>query len=60
MQVRCQRCGFMFTLSRDALAAALEEIGKTPTKHYNIECPKCRRQIKVPVKQMRRFQPRQE
>ncbi len=60
MQVRCQRCGFMFTLSREALAAALAEIEETPTRHYNVECPKCRRQIKVPVKQMRRFQPRQE
>jgi hypothetical protein len=50
----------MFTLSREALTAALEEIEKTPTKHHNIECPKCRRQIKVPVKEIRRFQPSQE
>jgi hypothetical protein len=50
----------VFTLSHDALATVLEEIKETPTKHYNIECPKCRRQIKVPVKQIRRFQPRQE
>jgi DNA-binding LytR/AlgR family response regulator len=60
MQVRCQQCRFMFTLSREALTAALEEIEKAPTKHYNIECPKCRRQIKVPVKEIRRFQPHQD
>ncbi|MBN1976421.1 MAG: hypothetical protein JW918_03370 [Anaerolineae bacterium] len=60
MQIRCQRCSFVFTLSHEALTTALEEIDKTPTRHYNIECPKCRRQIKVPVKQIRRFQPRQE
>jgi DNA-directed RNA polymerase subunit RPC12/RpoP len=60
MQVRCQQCGFMFTLSREALAAALEEIEKSPAKHYTIECPQCRRQIKVPVREIRRFQPRQD
>ncbi len=60
MQVRCQRCRFMFTLSREALAAALEEIEKTSAKHYNVECPKCRRQIKVPVREIRRFQPPQD
>ncbi len=60
MQARCQRCGYMLTLARDAVAAALEEIKETPTKHYNVECPKCRRQIKIPVKNMRRGQPRSE
>jgi DNA-directed RNA polymerase subunit RPC12/RpoP len=60
MQVRCQRCSFMFTLSHETLLAALEEVEKTPAKHYNIECPKCRRQIKVPAKEIRRFQPPQE
>lgn len=60
MQARCQRCRFMFTLSREALTAALEEIEKSPAKHYNVECPKCRRQIKIPVKEIRRFQPRQD
>lgn len=59
MQIRCQRCGYMFTLSREAVAAALEEVEQTQAKHYDVACPKCRRQIKVPVKNMRRFQPRQ-
>ncbi len=48
----------MLTLARDAVAAALEEIKETQDKHYNVECPKCRRQIKIPVKNMRRSQPR--
>jgi DNA-directed RNA polymerase subunit RPC12/RpoP len=60
MQVRCQRCGYMYTLSRDAVAAALEEVEQTQAKHYNVECPKCRHTIKVPVRAMRRFPPRQE
>jgi hypothetical protein len=47
----------MFTLSREALAAALDEIEKSPAKHYNVECPKCRRQVKVPVRNLRRAQP---
>lgn len=60
MQVRCQRCGNMFTLSREAVAAALEEVKATQAKHYNVECTKCRRQVKVPVKRLLRSQPRQD
>ena len=56
MQARCQRCGYMLTLGRDMVAAALEEIKETQAKHYNVECPKCRRQIKIPVKNMQRSQ----
>jgi ribosomal protein S27E len=58
MQVRCQRCGYMFTLSRETVAAALEEAGQNQARHYAVDCPKCRHQIKVPVKDMRRFRPR--
>lgn len=58
MQVRCQRCHHMFTMSRDELQIAAEEISKTKVKHYNVECPKCRRQVKVPVKSMKRFLPK--
>jgi len=60
MQIRCQRCGYMFTLSRDAVTAALEEAEQAQAKHYAVDCPKCRRQIKVPIKDMQRFRPRQE
>ena len=58
MQVRCQRCGYMLTLSREAIATALDEAEQTQAKHYNFDCPKCRRRIKVPVKNMRRLRPR--
>ena len=57
MQVRCQRCGFMLTLSHAALVAALEDLDQTQAKHYNVECSKCRRQIKVPAKDIKRFRP---
>jgi len=60
MQVRCQRCGYMFTLSREIVAAALEEVAQTQAKHYAVDCPKCRRQVKVPVTELQRGHPRQE
>ena len=58
MQVRCQRCGYKFTLGHQAVTAALEELEQTQARHYNLDCPKCRRQIKVPAKEIQRGQPR--
>ena len=58
MQIRCQRCGYKFTLGRQAMTALLEELEQTQAKHYNLDCPKCRRQIKVPAKEIQRFRPR--
>lgn len=55
MQVRCQRCGEMFTLSREEVAAALEELDRTHAKHYNVSCRKCRHQIKVLAKDFERY-----
>ena len=60
MQVRCQRCGYPFTLGREAIVAALEQVKESEAAHYNFDCPKCRRQIKVPVKNLRRSVPRQD
>ncbi len=57
MQIRCQRCGFMFTLSREAIAAAVKELEKTQAGHYGVECPKCRHRVKVPAKEIKRMQP---
>ena len=58
MQIRCQRCGYKFTLSRQALTTAQEELERTRARHYDFTCPKCRRQIKVPATDIRRSQPR--
>ena len=58
MQARCQRCGWSTNLSREWMAAALEEATEKKLKYYQIECGKCRHGIKVPVKQIRRFAPR--
>lgn len=57
MQIRCQRCGHMFTLSRQTVVAALEETEKSRAEHYGVECPKCRHRVKVPVKDLKRARP---
>lgn len=48
----------MFTMSREAVAAAMEELEKTKAEHYGAECPKCRHRVKVPAKDIQRAQPR--
>ena len=55
LQVRCPKCGWNFTLSRDAIANIMEEVNETKAKHYTMECPKCRQAIKVETKRIRRF-----
>jgi RNA polymerase-interacting CarD/CdnL/TRCF family regulator len=40
------------------MAAALEEATEKKLKYYQIECGKCRHNIKVPIRQIRRFAPR--
>ncbi len=57
--VRCQRCGHMFSLSREQVTAALEELQEKGMLHYNVECPKCRHQVKVPRPTLERMRPRQ-
>jgi ribosomal protein S27E len=55
MQVRCQQCGWMFTLSRDAIANIMDEIKDSRQTHYTIECPKCRHGIKVQTRMLKRY-----
>jgi hypothetical protein len=49
----------MFTLSRDLIAAALGELEQKEQDYYTLECPKCRRAIKVPRPDLERMQPGQ-
>jgi len=58
MNVRCTYCRNSFNLSRDFVGPAVAEADEKRQKHVNVECIKCRKMIKVPVKQMRRFIPR--
>ena len=55
MQVRCQNCGWSFTLGRDAINTIMEEVGESKATHHTLECPKCRHGIKVQTRRLRRF-----
>jgi hypothetical protein len=57
MQVRCQRCGWTFTLSRDAIGLAVAEAESTGADYYQENCPKCRHVVKIQVKELRRRLP---
>ncbi len=57
MQVRCQRCGWMVTLGRETIALALADAQKNREQYHMVDCPRCRRAIKVQVAEMRRHLP---
>lgn len=59
MNVRCPFCRTSFNLSRDVVVQAVAEADEKKQKHYVVECIKCRKVIKVSVKQMRRFVPKE-
>ena len=60
MHVRCTYCSQSFNLNREYIAQALAEAAEARQKYVGVECINCRKLIKVPVKQMRRFAPRPE
>ncbi len=55
--IRCQRCGYMFTPSRELVVAALEEMEEKGSDHYTLECLRCRHAIKVPRATLERMRP---
>ena len=57
---KCFHCGKSFALDMDLVAAWLEEHKEEHPKHYSAQCHFCRRVIKVPVKQLRRFLPAEQ
>jgi len=54
MQIRCQKCGWNFTLGHDVLDTIMAEIQDSNATHYMIDCPKCRRSIKVQTRVLKR------
>lgn len=60
MHVRCSYCRHAFNLGREYLVEAVAEAAEKRQKYHAIECPNCRKLIKIPIKQMRRFVPRPE
>jgi hypothetical protein len=55
MNTRCYRCGWSFTLSREAMeAAAVTSAGE---KAHAVHCPRCRQAIRIPMDQIMRGLP---
>ncbi|MFQ5398494.1 MAG: hypothetical protein ACE5E7_02740 [Anaerolineae bacterium] len=57
MHIRCQYCRHSFNLNRDYVAQAVAEAAEKRQKYHGIECSNCRKLIKVPISQMKRFVP---
>lgn len=57
MHIRCSYCRHSFNLSRDYLSQAVAEAAEKKRKYAPVECLNCRKLIKVPVSQMKRYVP---
>lgn len=57
MNVRCNYCRQSFNLSRDYLVDAVAEAAEKKLKYHTVECINCRKTIKVPLAQMKRYVP---
>lgn len=57
MNVRCPYCRTSFNLSRDYVAQAVAEAAEKRQKYHGVECFNCRKVVKVPIVQMKRFVP---
>lgn len=57
MNVRCPFCNQSFNLSRDYMVQAVAEASEKRQKYNTVECVHCRKVIKVPITQMKRFLP---
>jgi hypothetical protein len=60
LNIKCFHCGKSFALDTDVAGAWLDEHKEDRPKHYTANCHFCRRVIKVPVKQIRRYLPVRE
>ena len=57
MHVRCSYCRHSFNLTREYIAEAVAEAAEKGQKYHSLECPNCRKQVKVPIAQMKRYVP---
>lgn len=57
MNIRCNYCHQSFNLSRDYLVDAVAEATEKKQKYHTVECINCRKAIKVPLVQMKRYVP---
>ncbi len=58
MQVRCQWCGWSYTLKLEAVEAAVAAAESTKATLHVENCPKCRRALKIQVSELKRRLPR--
>ena len=57
MQIRCQRCGWNFTLGRETIGLSVAEAKVDNLEYYQFVCPNCRHEVKVQVEVLRRHLP---
>lgn len=57
MQIRCQNCHKPFALSKEAVHSALEQVTSENLKHFDAQCPHCRRVNRIAKKQLQRAAP---
>ncbi len=60
MHVRCTFCRHSFNLSQDYVADAVTKAAEKRQKYHAVECINCRKKIKIPIKQMKRYAPRKK
>lgn len=60
MHIHCPYCRHSLNLARDYVAKAVSDAEESKHKYHGLECPKCRKLIKVSLKEMRRYVPKTE
>ncbi len=60
MQVNCPLCPATFNLSVDFMVEAVAQSEKRNHKFYQVECPRCRKTVKVDVAKMKSALPVEE
>jgi len=54
MQIRCQWCGWTYTMAREALLYAVAKAQAEKAIHHVENCPKCRHALKIQVSELKR------
>ena len=54
MQIRCQWCGWTYTMPRETLLNAVAKAQAEKAIHHVENCPKCRHALKIQVTELKR------
>ena len=60
MRFNCFSCHNSFTMRREEIDAALNQMVAEDLAHYNAVCPRCGKTNKLSMKQLKRWAPRWE